>query len=126
MAPGRVALASFLAYAIANNVGFAMLSGASVRYRFYTRWGVTAEEMSRIVFFYVATFWLGLLLLGGLSLAVIGVPGAAYAGSPMLVRGAGVLLMLGALVYFAAAAFGVGPIRIGRVELPMPAPALAA
>src|SRR6185436_8248270 len=27
--PGRVAVASFLAYAIANNVGFAMLSGAS-------------------------------------------------------------------------------------------------
>jgi phosphatidylglycerol lysyltransferase len=29
----RIALASFLAYAIANNIGFAMLSGASVRYR---------------------------------------------------------------------------------------------
>ena len=27
-----------------------MLSGASVRYRFYSRWGVTAEELSRIVF----------------------------------------------------------------------------
>src|SRR4030095_14959446 len=37
----RIAAASLLAYAIANNVGFAMLSGASVRYRFYTRWGVT-------------------------------------------------------------------------------------
>ena len=36
-----IAAASFLAYAISNNVGFAMLSGASVRYRFYTRWGVT-------------------------------------------------------------------------------------
>ena len=45
----RIAVASFLAYAISNNVGFAMLSGASVRYRFYTRWGVTAEELSRIV-----------------------------------------------------------------------------
>src|SRR6202008_735994 len=30
----RIAIVSFLAYAIANNVGFAMLSGASVRYRF--------------------------------------------------------------------------------------------
>ena len=38
-----------------------MLSGASVRYRFYTRWGVTAEELSRIVFSYSVTFWLGLL-----------------------------------------------------------------
>jgi phosphatidylglycerol lysyltransferase len=29
----HVALASFLAYAISNSVGFALLSGASVRYR---------------------------------------------------------------------------------------------
>ena len=66
----RIAAASFLAYAIANNVGFAMLSGASVRYRFYTRWGVTAEELSRIVVSYSVTFWLGLLALGGVSLAI--------------------------------------------------------
>jgi len=37
-----------VAYAVSNNVGFAMLSGASVRYRFYTRWGVSAEELSRL------------------------------------------------------------------------------
>ena len=64
----RIALTSFLAYAISNNVGLAMVSGASVRYRFYTRWGVTAEELSRIVFSYSVTFWLGLFALGGLSL----------------------------------------------------------
>ena len=69
-APRALPLASFLAYAISNNVGFAMLSGASVRYRFYTRWGVTAEELSRIVFSYSVTFWLGLFALGGLSLVV--------------------------------------------------------
>ena len=66
----HIALASFLAYAISNNIGFAMLSGASVRYRFYTRWGVTAQELSRIVFSYSVTFWLGLLGLGGLSFVV--------------------------------------------------------
>ena len=71
----RVAFASFLAYAVANNVGFAMLSGASVRYRFYTRWGVTADELSRVMFSYVITFWLGLLVLGGLSLAISPLPG---------------------------------------------------
>ena len=70
----KVVFASFLAYAIANTVGFGMLSGASVRYRFYTRWGVTGEELSRIVFSYSVTFWLGLLALGGLSLAVAPLP----------------------------------------------------
>ena len=34
----RIAAVSFLAYAISNNVGLAMLSGASIRYRFYSRW----------------------------------------------------------------------------------------
>ena len=62
---------------ISNNVGFAMLSGASVRYRFYTRWGLTAEELSRIVFSYSVTFWLGLLGLGGLSLVVSPLPAAS-------------------------------------------------
>ena len=70
----RVAGASVLAYAVANNVGFAMLSGASVRYRFYTRWGVTAEELSKVMFSYVITFWLGLLVLGGLTLAINPLP----------------------------------------------------
>src|SRR6185503_3454385 len=65
----RIALGSFLAYAIANNVGFAMLTGTSVRYRFYARWGVTAPELSRVIVACATTFWLGLLLLGGAALA---------------------------------------------------------
>jgi uncharacterized membrane protein YbhN (UPF0104 family) len=55
----RVAAASFVAYAIAHNIGLALLSGASVRYRFYTRWGVTAEELARVIVAYSVTFWLG-------------------------------------------------------------------
>src|SRR6476646_6613279 len=72
----RIALASFLAYAISNNVGFAMLSGTSVRYRFYTRWGLTAAELSRVVVANATTFWVGLLLLSGASLALSRLPSA--------------------------------------------------
>ena len=65
-----------------------MLSGASVRYRFYTRWGVTAEELSRIVFSYSVTFWLGLLALGGLSLAMSPLPATQRAsGAAVVVAG---------------------------------------
>ena len=73
-------MVSFLAYAISNNVGFAMLSGASVRYRFYTRWGVTAEELSRIVFSYSVTFWLGLLAIQLFSVYLGWLPVAGYTG----------------------------------------------
>ena len=37
----------------------------AVRFRFYTRWGVGAADLSRIVLFQSTTFWLGLLVLGG-------------------------------------------------------------
>ena len=48
----RVAVTSFLAYAIANSVGFAMLSGASIRYRVYSRWGISGEQFSQVVISY--------------------------------------------------------------------------
>ena len=120
---GDVALASFLAYAIANNVGFAMLSGASVRYRFYTRWGVTAEELSRIVFSYSVTFWLGLLALGGVSLAVSPLP--ARRDCRRRRRRAGRLAAgASAAAYVAAAAPATGPISRRRFGSRLPLAAL--
>jgi phosphatidylglycerol lysyltransferase len=121
----RIALTSFLAYAISNTVGFAMLSGASVRYRFYTRWGLTAEDLSRIVFSYVVTFWLGLVLIGGLSLALSPLPTDLGVHAPSVASAVGWLLVAASLAYVAAAALGVGPVRIRRLELPLPPARLA-
>jgi phosphatidylglycerol lysyltransferase len=115
----NVALASFLAYAISNNVGFAMLPGASVRYRFYTRWGLSGEELSRIVFSYSVTFWLGLLALGGVSLALSPVPSLAGIGA-RATSAAGWLLTASAAAYVAAAAMGRGPVSVGRFRFPLP------
>ena len=117
----RVAGASVLAYAVANNVGFAMLSGASVRYRFYTRWGVTAEELSKVMFSYVITFWLGLLVLGGLSLAINPLPDVRTA----LAAPAGWCLAGLSLAYIAATAIRRAPVRVGRFELPLPSTRIA-
>jgi phosphatidylglycerol lysyltransferase len=122
----RIALTSFLAYAISNNVGLAMLSGASVRYRFYTRWGVTAEELSYIVFSYSVTFWLGLFALGGFSLVVAPLPGARVLPAHRLLTLAGWLLMLVPVAYVVIATFRRRPLRLWRVELPMPSPRIAA
>jgi len=122
----RVAAASLLAYAIANNVGFAMLSGASVRYRFYTRWGVTGEELSRIVFSYSVTFWLGLFALGGLSLATAPLPEGSGLPTRAIVVPLGWLLMLVPPAYLALTVRRTGPLRIRRFELPLPTPAIAA
>jgi phosphatidylglycerol lysyltransferase len=121
----HIALASFVAYAISNNVGLAMLSGASVRYRFYTRWGVTAEELSRIVFSYSVTFWLGLLGLGGLSLVVSPLVSARELPAYQLLLPVAWILMLAPPAYLLATVLRARPLRLWRFELPLPSPAIA-
>ena len=119
----RVAVASFVAYAISNNVGFGMLSGASVRYRFYTRWGLTADELTRIVFSYV-----GHLLarppharrIESCREPAAERAGAARRSSPPV----GWVLVLASLGYVAAA-FLLPPIRFRRFELRLPSPTIA-
>jgi phosphatidylglycerol lysyltransferase len=134
----RIALTSLVAFAVSNNVGLAMLSGASVRYRFYSRWGVTPRQLSRIVFSYTVTFWLGLLGLGGLSLVVLGwgSPEGLRYGSPgsidalryasPAVMAAGWLLMLAPLAYVATTVVRRRPLRVRRFEVPLPSPLIAA
>src|ERR1700691_3132026 len=62
---GRVAFASFCAYALAHNLGFAAVSGAAVRYRLYAHWGLTPLQIGKTVAFCTLTFGLGGMVLGG-------------------------------------------------------------
>ena len=121
----RVMLTGFLAYAIANNISFAMLSGAWVRYRFYARWGVTTPELSRIVFSYSVTFWLGLLALGGLSLLVMPLAPSGQLPARQVAILAGSLLMLIPVSYLAMSALRKAPLRLWRLEFRLPSPRLA-
>jgi phosphatidylglycerol lysyltransferase len=120
----RVSLASFVGYAVSNSLGFAGLTGATARYRFYSRWGLSNDEIGRIVAFYNATFGLGLLLLGGWSLLVAPPEAlvtlkwhewAAPLGAIFLALPAG---------YLMASAIRRKPIRIFRTEITLPSPAL--
>jgi uncharacterized membrane protein YbhN (UPF0104 family) len=62
---GRVAFASFCAYAMSHNLGFSAVSGAAVRYRLYAHWGLTPLQIAKIVAFCSLTFTLGGMVLGG-------------------------------------------------------------
>ena len=65
---GRVAFASFCAYALSHNLGFAAVSGAAVRYRLYAHWGLTPLQIAKVVAFCSLTFGLGGMVLGGVVL----------------------------------------------------------
>ena len=64
----RVAFASFCAYSLAHNIGFAAVSGAAVRYRLYAHWGLTPLQIAKVVGFCSLTFGLGGMVLGGMVL----------------------------------------------------------
>ena len=66
----RSLLASFCGYSLAHNLGFAAVSGAAVRYRLYSAWGLSPLEIAKVVGFTSLTFGLGGLALGGLVLLV--------------------------------------------------------
>ena len=64
----KAALASFTSLSLGHNIGFAALSSGAIRYRFYSRWGLDAEGVAKVVVFCGATVGLGLMILGGIAL----------------------------------------------------------
>jgi len=61
---GKVALASFTGYACSYNLGI-LVGGASVRYRLYSLWGLSAIKIAQVIVVVGLTFWMGVFALGG-------------------------------------------------------------
>ncbi|KXF79119.1 hypothetical protein ATN84_05140 [Paramesorhizobium deserti] len=64
----RIALASFVSLSIGHNIGVAALSSGAIRYRFYSRWGLSGGDVAKIILFTGTTVGLGLATLGGIGL----------------------------------------------------------
>ncbi len=67
----QVALTAFSAYAVGNTAGFGALSGGAIRYRAYSRLGLTPEEIGRVIAFVTLSFGLGLAGVAAISLLII-------------------------------------------------------
>ncbi len=61
---GRVALTSFIAYTFSHNIGAAPITGGGIRYRLYSKWGLTAGESASVLVICGMTFWVGFLTMG--------------------------------------------------------------
>ncbi len=122
----RIAATAFVGYAVSNSIGFALLSGTAVRHRFYARWSVDTADLSRIVVFNSTTYWLGLLVLAGWSLAFH--PHAYLQGRIALggAQGLGIAFMAMAVGYLLLAAVRTQPFRVRGFEMRMPGLPLAA
>lgn len=67
--PYRIAaLAGFTSYAVGHSVGVSALSGGAVRYRIYSRCGLTVVDVAKLCSVAGLTFWLGNATVLGLGL----------------------------------------------------------
>ena len=117
----RVAFASFCAYSLSHNLGFAAVSGAAVRYRLYAHWGLTPFQIAKVVAFCSLTFTLGGLVLGG-SILFVEPDAIPFIGDRIPRIG---MYAIGAIMWAIVAAYVtlsrfVGSIKIFGTEIGLP------
>jgi glycosyltransferase 2 family protein len=110
---GRVAFASFCAYALSHNIGFAAVSGAAVRYRLYAHWGLTPTQIAKTVAFCSLTFGLGGMVLGG-AILLLEPRSMPFLGSHLPVSAA---YVAGALLWGIVAAYITLSRIVGRFQM---------
>jgi phosphatidylglycerol lysyltransferase len=122
----RVALISFMGYAIGHNVGLNSLSGGAIRYRAYTALGLSAKQIATIIAFGTLTFFLGAsVLLGASLLSNAGMSGSILHVHAWLAIAAGVALLTGVAGYLWLVCTRHAPLRFRRFVIPVPKPAVA-
>jgi uncharacterized membrane protein YbhN (UPF0104 family) len=117
----RTALASFTSLSLGHNIGFAALSSGAIRYRFYSRWGLSTGEVAKVILFCGLTVGLGLMVLGGFALLVRSDLAQGITGlSHSIIVGLGLLcfLLAGAYVVLAALVRGRFQLRGWTLEMP--------
>jgi uncharacterized membrane protein YbhN (UPF0104 family) len=62
----QIALASFVSLSIGHSVGMAGLSSGGIRYRYYKHWGLTTEEVAKIILFCGVSVGVGMIALAGI------------------------------------------------------------
>jgi phosphatidylglycerol lysyltransferase len=129
LAYGKIVFTSFTGYAFSNSIGYSVLSGGAIRYRFYSSWGLSALEIAKVVLFCFVSVVIGYLTLAGVSFTVEGVsiPSFMHFRIPLgTVRPIGVVLLALLALYFILAFFWKRPVRIRKMQFSFPAPPLAA
>lgn len=118
------ALASFTSYTLSHNLGLALLTGGSARYRVYTAAGLDGPDVARVVGLAGGTFWAGVVTVAGAALAThvgpIGIAGLLLDQTAARWAGGTILAAVAALVL--GSGLVRAPVRLLGFALPLPRP----
>ncbi|MGY2051571.1 lysylphosphatidylglycerol synthase domain-containing protein [Methylobacterium sp. JK268] len=116
-----VIVAAFVALGVGHSIGLSGLSSGAIRYRFYSRHGLTLAESAKMVLVCGLTVALGLMALGALALLLQ--PGLAQGvtglGRPAL-TGVALAGLAGVGLYVAAAFLRRRPVTLWRWSIEVP------
>jgi uncharacterized membrane protein YbhN (UPF0104 family) len=117
----RVAYAAFLGYAFANSLPLSVVTGATVRYRLYSQWGLGEDEAARVMTLNTVTYVLGLLASAGLAFAMQPVLVPGFLRLPLrTARPIGFACLAIVAAYLAWSSRPGRDLRLWRWELPRP------
>jgi phosphatidylglycerol lysyltransferase len=118
--PGKLVLSSFISYGLSHTLGFSLATGGSIRYRFWSGWGIKSQEIAKALALIGATFVLGVMFAGGLALLIESSVTAARIGIPVVVTRAIAIASLATCVGYLIAATKHRSVRVFGWELQMP------
>lgn len=116
------ALASLTSYTLSHNLGFALLTGGSARYRIYVAAGLGPADVVRVIALASITFWSGVLAMAGMALIVHPAPlqFGPLAIDPTAQRAIGALLLAALAVAVAVVCRSAGAITVRHWTVPRP------
>lgn len=120
----KMLAAALLSYSISNNTGHAWAAGGSVRYRFYSRWGVPGWDILKISLFQAVTYWLGALSLGLAGSLLMPLLLAHSTQPPQSIHWLSLICAIALGIYWLAIGYWRKPLTIKGFELTLPSPAL--
>lgn len=121
----QVTVASLLYYAFSNSLG-TLFAGTPVRVRLYSSWGMSSQEIVRMIFFISAAFWMGLFTLGGTLFLLTPFDIPSRFNLPLASsRPLGMGLLAFSAAFFAACLFRQRPMRLLGVNFQPPSISIA-
>ncbi|MEH1973108.1 MAG: lysylphosphatidylglycerol synthase domain-containing protein [Nostoc sp.] len=117
----KIAFTNFISSAFSNTIGFALLTGSAIRYRFYANWGVSAVAIAQVIAFANFTFWLGMFAVAGLLFLINPLTIPTQLHLPFAtVRPIGVIFLLLVAVYLLGSILLKQPLIIREHEFRFP------
>ncbi len=117
----KIAFTNFISSAFSNTIGFALLTGSAIRYRFYSTWGVSAVAIAQVIAFANFTFWLGMFAVAGLLFLINPLKIPTQLHLPFAtVRPIGVIFLLLVAAYLLGSIFIKQPLIIRGQEFRFP------